>query len=223
MVQEFYASFRGQEIQKILSWDTVTVIGKEVSITLRKICEFYDVPFYSKDFFNNIDLDKLEDIDMEDVIKYLTPDRGTWNHRLDTSLPPTSIKAKVPMSENEQFMKPTRSIIRDSLHIKYVELERKKIMNWNQRRKEKLDEMGLILQEFARLNCLRSPNYLPNIFSLESTYHDKEDEDEEETLEVKVEGDTQDLPRLEDENEEPFMEEAQQLELSMNNGGCTYQ
>ncbi|MBA0765354.1 hypothetical protein Gotri_014567 [Gossypium trilobum] len=266
VVQEFYASFRDQEIRKRLSWDTVTVRGKEVSITPRKICEFYDVPFYSKDFLNNIDLDKLEDIDMEDVIKYLTQDRGTWNHRLDTSFPtnfdPVIMfprkqicvgrwiycemrhctqsekpriffphlekelcgRAEVPMSENEQFMKPTRSIIRDSLYTKYVELQRKQIMNWNQRRKEKLDVlMSLKRKEQSKARKGTSASTEEKIDGMIKWMQEMEAEDEEETLEAEVEGDTQNLPRLEDENEEPFMEEAQQLELSMNNGGCTYQ
>ncbi|MBA0628438.1 hypothetical protein Godav_023163 [Gossypium davidsonii] len=46
-------------------------------LNLNEICEFYDAPFYSKDFFNNTDLDKFEDIDMDDVMKCLTQDRGT--------------------------------------------------------------------------------------------------------------------------------------------------
>ncbi|MBA0785689.1 hypothetical protein Gotri_026284 [Gossypium trilobum] len=48
-------------------------------------------------------------------------------------------RAKVPISENKQFMKPTRSIIRDTLYIQYVELYHKQIIEWNQRRKEKAD------------------------------------------------------------------------------------
>ncbi|KAH1047346.1 hypothetical protein J1N35_038130, partial [Gossypium stocksii] len=41
----------------------------------------------SKDFINNTNLYKFKDIDMENVIKYLTQDSGTWNRRPDTSLP----------------------------------------------------------------------------------------------------------------------------------------
>lgn len=48
-------------------------------------------------------------------------------------------KARVPMSENEQFLKPTRSIIDDSLYKQYVELQFKQIKEWKQRRKEKMD------------------------------------------------------------------------------------
>ncbi|KAH1097567.1 hypothetical protein J1N35_014488 [Gossypium stocksii] len=43
------------------------------------------------------------------------------------------------MGKNEQFMKPTKSVFGDSLYTQYVELQRKQIINWNQRRKEKMD------------------------------------------------------------------------------------
>ncbi|MBA0750733.1 hypothetical protein Gogos_002123, partial [Gossypium gossypioides] len=46
--------------------------GEEVPITPKEICEFYDAPFYDKGFLSSIDLDKFKNIDMEDVIKYLT-------------------------------------------------------------------------------------------------------------------------------------------------------
>ncbi|MBA0638497.1 hypothetical protein Godav_029073 [Gossypium davidsonii] len=52
-----------------------------------EIYEFYDVPYYSKDFLDNKKLDKFEDIDMEDIIKYLTRRRGTWNRRPDIDFP----------------------------------------------------------------------------------------------------------------------------------------
>ncbi|MBA0723473.1 hypothetical protein Golax_004050, partial [Gossypium laxum] len=74
VVQEFYASFRDQETRKRQgeSWDTVTLRGEEVLITLREICEFYDIPYYGIDFLDNTDLNTFEDIKMEDVVKYLT-------------------------------------------------------------------------------------------------------------------------------------------------------
>ncbi|MBA0711076.1 hypothetical protein Golax_010308, partial [Gossypium laxum] len=62
--------------------------GEEVSITPKEICEFYNAPFYDKDFLSSIDLDKFENIDMKDVIKYLTQGRertqvcvGKWIYR----------------------------------------------------------------------------------------------------------------------------------------------
>ncbi|MBA0711147.1 hypothetical protein Golax_010365 [Gossypium laxum] len=86
VVKEFYASFRDQEMRKrqCESWDTITMRGEEVSITLKEICEFYDIPYYGKDFLNNTDLNTFEDIEMEDVINYLTQGRVSlkWNNQL---------------------------------------------------------------------------------------------------------------------------------------------
>ncbi|MBA0734104.1 hypothetical protein Gogos_018050, partial [Gossypium gossypioides] len=36
--------------------------GEEVPITPREICEFYDAPFYDKDFLSSTDLDKFANI-----------------------------------------------------------------------------------------------------------------------------------------------------------------
>ncbi|MBA0580755.1 hypothetical protein Gorai_022960, partial [Gossypium raimondii] len=50
--------------------------------------------------------------------------------------------AEVLMEENEQFMRPTRSLIGDSMYTQYVELNQKQFINWNQRRKEKMDVLA---------------------------------------------------------------------------------
>lgn len=63
------------------------VRGEEVLITSREICEFYDILYYGKHFLNEIDLNTFKDIEMKDVVRYLTQGRGTWNYRLDTTLP----------------------------------------------------------------------------------------------------------------------------------------
>lgn len=59
----------------------------ELPLTPYVIFEFYDTPYYESDFLPNTDLEKLENIDMDSVIKYLSQDRGSWNNRLDTRLP----------------------------------------------------------------------------------------------------------------------------------------
>ncbi|KAH1073447.1 hypothetical protein J1N35_025775 [Gossypium stocksii] len=62
-----------------------------------------------------------------------------------------------------------------------------------------MQEICLILQEFARLNRLRAPNYPPNMFGQMQTHH--EDEEEEATLENESE---KDLPIEEDNYEVAF-------------------
>ncbi|MBA0874752.1 hypothetical protein Goshw_021484 [Gossypium schwendimanii] len=123
-------------------------------------------------------------------------------------------------------------------------------MNWNQKRKERIDfsvslkhkekskarrgvcrstdekldgmirwmqEIGLVLQEFSQLNGLRAPNYLPDMFGQMQAHHGDEDEASSENESE------QNLPRKEDNYEEPHMEEARQLELSTRNGVITHQ
>ncbi|MFQ6642960.1 hypothetical protein Gotur_017796 [Gossypium turneri] len=109
VVQEFYASFRDQEIRNRQNWDTVTVRGEKVPITPREIYEFYD------------------DIDMKDVINYLSQGKGTWNRRPDTDLP-----------TNFRNMPNT--------------------------------------PEFSRLNGLRAPNCLPDMFGQTQTHHGDEED-----------------------------------------------
>ncbi|MBA0763090.1 hypothetical protein Gotri_012606 [Gossypium trilobum] len=69
VVQEFYASLKDQIIRGRYGEITseVTVQGEEVQISSN--------------------LEKLQKIDMEDVMKYLTQGMGSWNYRQDTRLP----------------------------------------------------------------------------------------------------------------------------------------
>ncbi|MBA0748126.1 hypothetical protein Gogos_004977, partial [Gossypium gossypioides] len=57
--------------------------GEEVSITPREICEFYDTLFYDKNFLSGTDLDKFENIDIEDVIEYLTQAQASLCGQMD--------------------------------------------------------------------------------------------------------------------------------------------
>ncbi|MBA0748106.1 hypothetical protein Gogos_004958, partial [Gossypium gossypioides] len=44
--------------------------------------------------------------------------------------------AETPMEENEQFMHPTNSLKGYSMYTQYIKLNRKQIIDWDQRRKE---------------------------------------------------------------------------------------
>lgn len=61
--------------------------GRRVPLTLDELCEFYNVPYYEKYFINNNDLKKFLNINMEDVVKYLTQGKRTWKYRQNTKLP----------------------------------------------------------------------------------------------------------------------------------------
>ncbi|MBA0851102.1 hypothetical protein Goshw_013169 [Gossypium schwendimanii] len=52
------------------------VRGKKVHVTPRDICKFYNALYYENDFLENTDLTKFNDIDMDNIVKYLTEERG---------------------------------------------------------------------------------------------------------------------------------------------------
>ncbi|KAG8489241.1 hypothetical protein CXB51_017257 [Gossypium anomalum] len=89
IVQEFYTVLKDEGTQRPYGfmWETVTVRGKDVSLTPRAICEFYDAPYYESDFLKNIDLINFNDIDMDSIVKYLIENRSEWKYRPDTRLP----------------------------------------------------------------------------------------------------------------------------------------
>ncbi|MBA0555903.1 hypothetical protein Golob_026052 [Gossypium lobatum] len=86
--QEFYVALRDEETKRPHSvrWKMVTVWGKDVSFTLKAICEFYDAPYYEMNFLESTYLINFDDIDMDSIIKYLIENRGEWKYRSDISL-----------------------------------------------------------------------------------------------------------------------------------------
>ncbi|KAH1064100.1 hypothetical protein J1N35_029087, partial [Gossypium stocksii] len=76
--QEFYASFRDQESKKPFDneiWQNVTVKGKKVHVIPWEICEFYNAPYYEFEFVENSDLEYFRNINMYNIINYLTEDK----------------------------------------------------------------------------------------------------------------------------------------------------
>ncbi|KAK5825605.1 hypothetical protein PVK06_020461 [Gossypium arboreum] len=67
-------------------------------------------------------------------------------------------KAGVSITSTEQLLKPSRSIIVDTLFQRYIEVQAKQIKYWNKRQQE---ESRPIFQEFAKQNNIRVPNYTP--------------------------------------------------------------
>ncbi|MBA0733151.1 hypothetical protein Gogos_017190 [Gossypium gossypioides] len=80
IVQEFYASLRDQEFRSTKGhiWETV-----HVEVTPRIICDFYNSPCYEKDFIDEIDLEYFQDIDVDNIINFLTEGRGEYKYRPD--------------------------------------------------------------------------------------------------------------------------------------------
>ncbi|MBA0681847.1 hypothetical protein Goari_023620, partial [Gossypium aridum] len=58
VVQEFYTSLRDEESRNTEGriWDMVLVWGKEVRVTPRIICDFYNSLYYENDFIDETNL-----------------------------------------------------------------------------------------------------------------------------------------------------------------------
>ncbi|MBA0759780.1 hypothetical protein Gotri_022614 [Gossypium trilobum] len=120
-----------------------------------------------------MDLESFQNIDMEDVIKYLTYGRGSWNYRSNT---------KLPTNFNQAIMFPVAKMWMQFIGIRIVPALN--VSNVN--------ETGPVLQEFARTNGLRAPCYPPDMLRLTPTHQDEGDNHEEE-------GAAQEYPGTEDE------------------------
>ncbi|MBA0575335.1 hypothetical protein Golob_027798, partial [Gossypium lobatum] len=86
--------------------------GIEVNVTPRIICDYYDTPFYDQDFIDEIELEYFRDIDMDNIINYLTERMGGWKYRPVMAL---CEREGVLMASTEQLLKLSRSIIADTL------------------------------------------------------------------------------------------------------------
>ncbi|MBA0761458.1 hypothetical protein Gotri_024106 [Gossypium trilobum] len=115
IVQEFYASLWDQESRNIEChmWDIVLVRWKEVRVTPRIIYDFYNAPYYEKDFIDETDLEYFRDIDMDNIINFLIEG--------------------VPKTSTKQPLKPSKSIIEDTLFQQYIKLRAKEVKDWNKR------------------------------------------------------------------------------------------
>ncbi|MBA0711105.1 hypothetical protein Golax_010331 [Gossypium laxum] len=196
---QFLTFLQSKNVKRKLKWLPGYVIlqivnsydlWKELSV-VKEICEFYNAPFNDKDFLSSIYLDKLENIDIEYVIKYLPQGRGTWNYRPDTELPTISIKFVWANGFSQQA-----GIFFPHLVTALCRRRREEKMNvlGSLKRKEKtavrrgtsgsveekldrmvqwMHETGPLLQEFEKMNRLHALNYPLDMFSSTLTHQDK--------------------------------------------------
>ncbi|KAH1031759.1 hypothetical protein J1N35_043933 [Gossypium stocksii] len=57
-----------------------TYVKERSAIALRIICDFYNAPYNEKDFIDETDLEYFRDIDMDNIINFLTEGRGEWKY-----------------------------------------------------------------------------------------------------------------------------------------------
>ncbi|MBA0787723.1 hypothetical protein Gotri_026238 [Gossypium trilobum] len=68
------------------TWETIPVRGKEVFVTLRTICEFYNAPYYEFNFVEESVLEHFGDINLYNILKILKEGRGEWKHCPNTDI-----------------------------------------------------------------------------------------------------------------------------------------
>lgn len=56
-------------------------------VTPQIICDFYNSPFYENDFIYEIDFVYFRDIDLDNIINFLTEGRGEWKYHAGTNIP----------------------------------------------------------------------------------------------------------------------------------------
>ncbi|MBA0772046.1 hypothetical protein Gotri_007485 [Gossypium trilobum] len=142
------------------SLEKLKVIHEKQYLSEEKKYEFYNAPFYEKYFIEEIDLEYFRDINMDNIINFLIEGRGNWKRCLEkismhrnvdipkyekmhqwpesgSLLSPVSDiimqKSRGSMASSEQSMKPSRSIIGDTLYTQYTKLRAKQIKELNKR------------------------------------------------------------------------------------------
>ncbi|MBA0876833.1 hypothetical protein Goshw_012885, partial [Gossypium schwendimanii] len=65
----------------------LAITSKISTNKVKATCRFYDSPFYMSDFLENTDLTLYKDINMDNIVNYLTKGRGEWKRQPSTNLP----------------------------------------------------------------------------------------------------------------------------------------
>ncbi|MBA0780204.1 hypothetical protein Gotri_004336, partial [Gossypium trilobum] len=67
----------------------VKVRGVNVSITEMGICQIYGASFYYRDYLYKIDLKEFENIDTEEILRFLIEWKEMWTYRMGMAIPKT--------------------------------------------------------------------------------------------------------------------------------------
>ncbi|MBA0879161.1 hypothetical protein Goshw_020106 [Gossypium schwendimanii] len=52
-------------------------------------CQFYDVPYYYRDYIYKKNLKEFKNIDTEEILRFLTEGKEMWKYRTGTTIPET--------------------------------------------------------------------------------------------------------------------------------------
>ncbi|MBA0855845.1 hypothetical protein Goshw_019979, partial [Gossypium schwendimanii] len=163
--QEFYASVREKESKRPHGyiWEDITVRGEEVHVTLREICKFYNVSYYEAGFLDNIDLDNFKDINMDNIVNYLTKGRGERNHRSDTEFP-SKFNQEIMFPTAKMWMQFLCTKITPAMNISNVNTFRAIFVVWNSvgkvdmHRSMDISQHEMLYKQLEGWGFLPSPN-----------------------------------------------------------------
>ncbi|MBA0747808.1 hypothetical protein Gogos_004692 [Gossypium gossypioides] len=65
------------------------VRGVNVPVIEMSIFQFYDAPYYYRDYLYKIDLKELKNIDAEEILRFLTEGKEMWSYRIGIVIPET--------------------------------------------------------------------------------------------------------------------------------------
>ncbi|MBA0570342.1 hypothetical protein Golob_004014 [Gossypium lobatum] len=83
---------------------SVKVKGVNILLTDRSICQFYDASYYYRDYLYKKNLKEFKNVDMEEVLRFLTEGKEVRKHKTGTTVPKTfnqalmTLRAKIWMN-----------------------------------------------------------------------------------------------------------------------------
>ncbi|MBA0839007.1 hypothetical protein Goarm_004782 [Gossypium armourianum] len=87
LVQEFYLALKQKEVTRPFyeMRAVVKVGGVNILVTKRSICQFYDAPYYYRDYLYRTDLKEFRNIDMEEILRFLMDGKEMWTYKIEMS------------------------------------------------------------------------------------------------------------------------------------------
>ncbi|MBA0755126.1 hypothetical protein Gogos_005607 [Gossypium gossypioides] len=91
MVQKFYLALKQREATRPLyeMCSFMKVKGVNVPVTDMSICHFYDASYYYHDYLYKVDMKEFKNIDMEEILRFLTKGKERWTYRMGTTISDT--------------------------------------------------------------------------------------------------------------------------------------
>lgn len=83
------------------------------------ICEYYNVPYYEKDYVDSVDFNLFKKVDMKEIIQFLTKGRGVWNYRPDINKP-SNFNQAIMFSVAKMWMQFLSTRIAPALNVSNV-------------------------------------------------------------------------------------------------------